>query len=81
MLCTPLLLDTHAMRPPVGAATRSVGKGVAISVSMDSDPAGCSPTVALAEVGAERSTSGNQDDERQHDTSGDLHRLAPAPRY
>ncbi len=36
MLCTPLLLDTHAMAPPVGAAIRSVGNGVAISVSIDS---------------------------------------------
>jgi len=31
-----LLLDTHAIRPPAGAATRSVGNGVAISVSIDS---------------------------------------------
>ena len=35
MLCTPLLLDTHAIAPPAGAATRSVGNGVAISVSID----------------------------------------------
>jgi hypothetical protein len=35
-LCTPLLLDTHAIVPPVGAATKSVGNGVAISVSIDS---------------------------------------------
>ena len=35
MLCTPLLLDTHAIAPPVGAATRSVGNGVAIMVSIE----------------------------------------------
>ena len=35
MLCTPLLLDTHATRPPAGADTRSVGNGVAISVSIE----------------------------------------------
>jgi hypothetical protein len=34
MLGTPLLLDTHATRPPLGAAVRSVGNGVTISVSM-----------------------------------------------
>src|SRR6187402_2900363 len=36
MLCTPLLLDTHAIAPPVGAAMRSVGNGAAMSVSIDS---------------------------------------------
>ena len=34
MLCTPLLLDTHAIAPPVGAAISSVGNGVAIKVSI-----------------------------------------------
>ena len=38
MLLTPLWLDTQAMRPAAGAATRLVGNGVAISVSIESGP-------------------------------------------
>ena len=35
MLWTPLLLDTQAIAPPLGAEIRSVGNGVAIMVSID----------------------------------------------
>src|SRR5688500_10647892 len=53
MLCTPLVLDTHATRPPAGAATSSVGNGVAIKVSIDR------VDVCCADNGARRPSTTN----------------------
>jgi hypothetical protein len=52
---TPLALDTHANRAPVGDATSSVGNGADISVSMDNAVCARSATAAEQRRHAARS--------------------------